>query len=516
MWRSLAVCIGLSAILGSAAAHELNAEEVAGKRIYLHGQSDSGGEIHARVGAAGVVLPASAMPCAGCHGADGRGRPEGGVAPPDIRWRSLISAGGSRAGQTRRATGYDEAALARAVTEGLDPDAQPLNPAMPRFVLSPRDMARLTAYLKRLEEEHDPGLAPDRLRIGSLLPASGPLAEYGHTVRMLLGRMVAKVNQGGGIHGRQLELVVLDPGPDQASAELALRQLLDEQEVFALLAPLVPALEGHLAEMLGPDGIPVIGSLAQFGEGDHGRSIFSPFPGLREQLLALAQFASEQLPTHQRQGLVVFPQNAPLQRVAEQLAQRMEALGWTVMRHGYRPGQPDARWQSALGEAQAVFFLGSAEGFQAMSAALPPSGNRPYLFASAAQVSGVALSVSPRHAERLFLAYPFVPEDRSEEGTALLASQASGLNRHHGALQVSTYCAALLFFEGMKRSGRNASRQRLVTSLESLHDFPTGLTPALSFGPGARTGAPGAHVVGVNLQQQRLLPLGRYIKPSSL
>src|SRR5690606_12018807 len=86
MWRCRAVfalCMGLAAVVGAAAAHELNAEEAAGQRIYRNGLSTSGGEIHARVGAGGTLLPASALPCAGCHGTDGRGRLEGGVAPPD-------------------------------------------------------------------------------------------------------------------------------------------------------------------------------------------------------------------------------------------------------------------------------------------------------------------------------------------------------------------------------------------------------------------------------------------------
>src|SRR5690606_38910692 len=60
--------------------------EANGRLIYREGRSASGGAIQARVGAGQASIPASAVPCANCHGADGRGRPEGGVRPPDITW----------------------------------------------------------------------------------------------------------------------------------------------------------------------------------------------------------------------------------------------------------------------------------------------------------------------------------------------------------------------------------------------------------------------------------------------
>ena len=40
----------------------------------------------------------------------------------------------------------------------------------------------------------------------------------------------------------------------------------------------------------------------------------------------------------------------------------------------------------------------------------------------------------------------------------------------------------MLFSEGMKQAGRDASREKLVSALEGLHDFDTGLTPLISFG----------------------------------
>ena len=68
----LALILLASVSLGVAAL-PLTPEEAAGKRLYREGLSASGEAIMARVGAADMLLPATSLPCANCHGADGPG-----------------------------------------------------------------------------------------------------------------------------------------------------------------------------------------------------------------------------------------------------------------------------------------------------------------------------------------------------------------------------------------------------------------------------------------------------------
>lgn len=76
------------------------------------------------------------------------------------------------------------------------------------------DQHNLTAYLKRLADDRDPGLDADSLHLGTLLPGSGALSEEeGATVAAVLNGCVARINEAGGIHGRQLRLTILGPGP---------------------------------------------------------------------------------------------------------------------------------------------------------------------------------------------------------------------------------------------------------------------------------------------------------------
>lgn len=504
---------GLLGCAGMATALQLTPEEAAGKRIYLHGSGSSDAAIQALVGVAGTSLPATSLPCAGCHGSDGRGKAEGGVRPPDITWRRLSAPNGQRPASGRQHPAYDDGAFARALGEGLDPAGNRLNPAMPRFVMSLRDMRNLTAYIKRLDADRDPGLHDEVLRLGTLLPADGPLAGLGTTVAALLQGMLDGINEAGGIHGRRLQLVVVDPGADRASAAAALGGLLERGDVFALVAPLAPALEGRYAELLAASGTPLVGPLLQFAD-DSSHLVFAPLPGLREQLFALGDFARASPAFGSGAALVAYPQDERYRTLAEALAARLQAQGWPqVQPFAYRPEAAGAELP-ALADLQALFFLGPADAFVALARTLAEAGARPYLFAASSQVAGAVLRIPPPFNGRLFLAYPFLPADWTPAGSAALQAvrQRSGLGERHAALQVSAYSAALVLAEGLKRAGRDASREKLLSALENLHGFHTGVTPVLGFGPGRRVGAPGAHIVTVDLQQGLFRPTGRYLQ----
>jgi hypothetical protein len=55
------------------------------------------------------------------------------------------------------------------------------------------------------------------------------------------------------------------------------------------------------------------------------------------------------------------------------------------------------------------------------------------------------------------------------------------------------------------------SREKLIQALEGLYQYPTELTPAITYGPNRRIGAMGAYVVQIDLKEKRLLPASGWI-----
>ncbi|HEX8424439.1 MAG TPA: hypothetical protein VF634_13560, partial [Pyrinomonadaceae bacterium] len=92
----------------SAAAFALTPQEKRGKQIYLRGTSASGKEILAYLGEASLEVPASTMTCANCHGFEGQGKPEGGVAPSNITWEALTKSYGVTHASGRKHPPYTE------------------------------------------------------------------------------------------------------------------------------------------------------------------------------------------------------------------------------------------------------------------------------------------------------------------------------------------------------------------------------------------------------------------------
>ena len=498
-YKSLVCVLGLT-LCGSTFALDLTEHEQAGKRLYREGQSSSDAQLLARVGSSDMSVPASVLPCASCHGADGRGRAEGGVRPPSLDWQRLALGQGERQTNGRSYPRYTDASLARAIQQGVDPAGNRLDAAMPRFDLTLADQRNLTAYLKRLADERDPGVEEGVLRLGTLLPGSGPLAEAGHVVRAVLEDDLAQLNQQGGVHGRRLELVVLDPGSDADSAEQALRQLLDKEQVFSLITPLAPMLDQRLTAVLAQQNVPLIGSTPRSGGS---AQIFDPLPGLPAQLLSLAG--------HARDALGLAPDGLRVVYAGDEQAPLAEQVREQLVQQGWAPGalQP-FDGQAVYG--QGIVFVGRAQAFAELAAALQAAGRQPYLFAASSQVVGAVANLPAQWSQRVYLAYPFVPEDWTEQGLATLAGlqQRQGLDPRQASLQVNTLCALRLLTEALKQIGRDASREQLITALEGLHDVTTGLTPALGFGPGRRQGMAGAHVVAVALPGPRFTSVTPY------
>ena len=71
---------------------------------------------------------------------------------------------------------------------------------------------------------------------------------------------------------------------------------------------------------------------------------------------------------------------------------------------------------------------------------------------------------------------------------------------------VAGLAAAEVLLEGLRRCGRDLTRDGLIEKLEGLRQLDTGYAPPLTFGPSRRLGAHGAWLVRLDLAGQRLEP----------
>lgn len=483
-----------------------------GRQLYVESTSPAGAEVVAVLGE-GVEVAGAAVPCAGCHGRDGRGRPEGGVTPTDITWSRLSRPYGTLAPGGRRFPPYEAASLERSLVAGVDPAGNPLHAAMPRYRMSAEDMADLVAYLQTLGEEPSPGVSESAVRIGVLLPAAGPGAAAGEAMHAALAARAAELDRQGGRYGRRVELRFLVTPPAGGDRQPRLAERLAHEAVFAVLSVLPAGADEGVAEVCDAERIPLLLPFARrHDETAVSRYVFSLLPGGETLARALVRLGRETAGGAPR-PVVLAPADSRFD-VAVAAAQGA-AAGWAeIAVRRYRPGQLTtaelARELAAI-DADPVLFLGPGDDAVALLAAAVPLTWRPRLLA--AGVAGPALLDAPAELEgRIFIALP-APPGLSAAASARyrqLATEA-GLPGEHVAAQALALAAAEVLVEGLTRTGRNLTREGLVDAFEGLRRFDTGYLPPLSFGPSRRLGARGAYLARVDLKGRAFTPAGGWI-----
>ncbi|MFZ5510859.1 MAG: ABC transporter substrate-binding protein [Pseudomonadota bacterium] len=506
--------LGLAAYAGPGTAAPLTPQEALGKQIYLEGKGIGGREIPALVGKSSLRLEASAVPCASCHGRDGRGRPEGGVVPPRIAWEELAKPWGHRHASGREHGPFDEASLAAAVSRGTDPAGNRLDETMPRYALEPGEAAALVAYLKRLENDFDPGLSTQAIRVGTVLPLAGPLAPVGQAMKAVLEACFQEVNTAGGVFGRSLELVVTGGGGTSQSLVTALRGAEREGPAFVLVAPFAPGAERQLWTYAERERVPLVGPVTLFPAKAAGRYSFFLVGGVREQGMALARYGARALELRAPAFALIHPDDGHYGDAADAIEGEARALGWRgVGRITHGPGKLDVRALAVQARrAEVVFFLGPGGALADLVRAMADQGGTPpYVLAPGSAADRALLELPDSLAQRVFLAYPSLPEDYSPEAVAEFERLRSRyrLPSGHFPAQAAAYTAARTLVEALKRTGRDLSREKLVDVLEGFRRVDVGLAPPLTFGPNRRIGSAAARIVGVDAAAKRFRPVER-------
>lgn len=493
-----------------------------GRQIYEQGLGADGREIVAVLGSTRTEVPASLLPCVNCHGSDGRGRAEGGVSPSDLTWETLTKPYGLRHPTGRRHPPYDERSLAWAIGMGEDPSGNSLGEAMPRYRLTDREAKALVAFIRQLGLSPAPGVSDTRVLLGVLLPPP-ELAGLGDAVEGVLTALVERQNQTGGLYGRRLELLFLSTAGPPASRRSVLAEQLEQADPFALVAGFIAGADAELAGLAAELEIPLVGPFTldpQVGL-PLNPYVFYLLSGLEQQGRALVDFASSHLEQAPRRAVVIHPADERSRGVAMAIREqglKQRAHSWPAIETVELPsGETAAR---AIVEAQraagteVLFPCGSESDVRAVLQAAAEADWQPYVFLPSALAGALDSTLPIETARRTYLASPLLASDRNPRTLAgyrrLMTPPAPA---HHESMQLAAIAATEVLLEGLRGSGRELTRERLIEELEKLYDFRTGLLPPITYGVSRRIGSLGAHILAFDEERQRFVPSGDWVSP---
>jgi branched-chain amino acid transport system substrate-binding protein len=338
------------------------------------------------------------------------------------------------------------------------------------------------------------GVTDAEIVLGCSNSFSGPLAFTGEQATRFGVDLYFKVlNDAGGILGRKLRTVYYDDGYRPQDAAANTRKLVEQDRVFAVIAPQgtppVVATLDYLEENKVPMLFPFQGSPVTRGR----KYVFSGMTLYDRQAKMMIDYLVG--PRKYTKFATLYQDDeygkAFLGTFEKELARHnLKMLAAESVKRGVNDVSAQVAKLQAVKPEVTFLVLTPGPGAQALK-------ERQKI----GWTDTVMVSSGPLTDER----YLGLAGDAAEgvEGLSLwpdpVTSELPALRRYREQMQkyfpknevnrysLSGYFAGMLFAEGAKRAGKGLTRDSLITALESIKGFDSGIIPPLSIGPDHET-----------------------------
>jgi branched-chain amino acid transport system substrate-binding protein len=340
----------------------------------------------------------------------------------------------------------------------------------------------------------DPGITDSSIRIGSFLPLQSGLAAGAAQYRDGAMAYFGAVNDSGGINGRKIEWLVENDSYNPQQAVAVTRKLIDRDNIFAMVSTLGTSTGLAAQPLLVQRGIPGInlsGASSVLSDPKE-KNLFGLSPTGNAQGRAMVGFIEKTLNTRR---IAIFYQNDQLGKdIREGVLEALKEGGTApVAEASYSPSDVDVSAQalsisSAKPDAvilltipkQGSLFLLEAEklAWKPKFIALTTMGDPVTATLAGSALNGTMVC--------LFTAVPGSSDPLVKQASDSIRRYSHGTEP--GYWSFLGYAGAVVFGEGVRRAGRDLTRHSLITSLETLKEFETGVMPPISFTSSSHSG----------------------------
>ena len=315
------------------------------------------------------------------------------------------------------------------------------------------------------------GVSADTILIGQSAALSGPAEQLGKEMKSGAEAFFDVINKSGGINGRKIKMVSLDDGyePDKAAANT--KKLISENEVLALFGYVGTPTSNAALPIFSQAKVPFIGAFtgAQSLREPFNRYIFNVRASYFNETEAIIQH----LVLSGAQRIAVFYQNDAYGKAGlagVELAMKKRKLTISATATVERNTVDVAAAVQALSKDNptAVVMISAYKSCAAFIKEMQRAGAFPQ-FWNVSFVGSKALATELGDAGRGVQISQVVPFPFSDSTPIVREYQ----NRIGGAAKASftsleSYLAAKILVEGLKRAGKNPTRESLVDGLASM------------------------------------------------
>jgi ABC-type branched-subunit amino acid transport system substrate-binding protein len=323
------------------------------------------------------------------------------------------------------------------------------------------------------------GVTDREIVIGQFAAISGPAAQLGKRMQVGMQAYFNAVNAQGGVNGRAIKLLTRDDGYEPEKAVAAVKALINEDKVFALAGSVGTPTGLAALPILTEAQVPLIGMFtgAQALREPFNRQVFHVRASYYDETERIVQH----LTTLGAKKIAVFYQNdaygkAGLEGVMRALEKRQlkPIATATVERNSVDVAQtletllkaePEAIVQiSAYKSCAALIKQARAKGYGGQFFNVSFVGSRALADELGDAGQGVVISqVVP---------FPYAQGSPIVREYQMRMTEAGQKDFDFSSLE--GYLTARILVEGLKRAGKNPTRDGLISGLESLHDINMG------------------------------------------
>ena len=324
------------------------------------------------------------------------------------------------------------------------------------------------------------GITPSSIVIGQTGVFSGPVAEPALQYRAGAQIYFDEVNAKGGIAGRKVKLVSYDDKFDPKLAAENTRKLIEEDKVFALFGYIGTGATVASIPKINEHRIPVIGAL-------------SGADGLRDPKLNLifhtrASYGAEtgkmveQLTTTGVKSIAVVFQDDPFGKAGLKSAQG------AFTRFNIKPtieapidmGKLDALATMTAEVAKthpgAIIMITAGKASTAFIREYLKTGERPQFFGVSVLSAKALLADLGTDAHGIVIAQVVPSPLRASYGISkeftAAAKKANSKDTTYNSLE--GYITAKVFIEALRRAGKDLTREKLMSALETMNNYDLG------------------------------------------
>ena len=334
-----------------------------------------------------------------------------------------------------------------------------------------------------------PGVTDTEIVIGSWGPQDGPAGAYG-VIDRAIAAYFKMVNEQGGINGRKVRFIYENDSYQPAKTVAAVKKLVEEDKVFALVAGLGTAnnmaVMDYLVQNNVPHVAPATGSSAMAVPLK--KNVYAVQMNYMTEATLLTQYALDQWGSKK---VAVFYQNDAFGK---------EGLD-TINAELKKRGLPEAVAVSY--EAADTNFAAQALKLQTSSAdtvilwAVPKPGGsiiaemskigfKPKMLASAVINDPAIFQLAGPGIEGLVIpawipAYDDLTNPKIVEYQAFMKKYAP--NEQIGGFSLSGYVEAQVMTEALNRTGKELTRERFIQTLDQMKDYKGSVLPNVTYSP---------------------------------